>query len=199
MMQYRSNYPNHVHLMHVVASKHLYLLADGRLKSQDKPIENKLATVGESKKTVLVHMVIADHTSGAMYGESYSCRDALDPVGFLQRAWSEKEHSFFCGLPEMLSVPKAVDDLWPGIGQYVAANDVKKWNPTSGFQSGVIHPKLWEKEISLWGLYGELPEHRDLSALSRFCQTRCNENEPKRRQYWFTEVPSRPPTRFPHA
>lgn len=198
MMQYRSNYPNHVHLMHVVASKHLYLLADGRLKSQDKPIENKLATVADSKKTVLVHMVVADHTSGAMYGESYSCRDALDPVGFLRRAWSKKEHSFFCGLPEMLSVPKAVDDLWPGIGQYVSANGVKKWNPTSGFQSGVIHPKLWEKEIVEQGIWSK-SEPNDLNSIVQTCQTECNEHEPKRRQYWFTEVPNRPIVRFPAA
>jgi len=90
MKTYRTLYPNHVHLMQIVASSHLYLLADGRIKYQDKKIENKLATVRESKREVLVHVVIADHTSGAIYGETVSCRDTLDPVGFLQRAWRKK-------------------------------------------------------------------------------------------------------------
>ena len=197
MKSYSSNYPNQVHLMSVVASKHLYLLADGRIKYQDKPIETKLEKVSESPKNVLVHMVIADHTSGTIYGETFSSRDMLDPVGFLRRAWNRKEHTFFCGVPEFLSVPKVADGLWPEIRAYATTNLVDVVNPTSGFQGGAIHPRLWEKEIQMWGLYGTLEAHRDLASLSRYCQKSCNEHEPTRKQRWFAEVPGRPELRFP--
>lgn len=196
MNTYRSEYPNHVHLMHVVPSKHLFLLADGRLKYQEKQIVNKLEKVGESAKEVLVHMVIADHTSGAMYGESYSCREGVDPIGFLRRAWSKKEHTFFGGMPEVLCLSRAVEELWPQIVPFAKENGSAVVNPTSGFQSGAIYPKLWETEIRNWGLYGNRPEHKSLAALSRYCQTSCNNNFPKRLEAWLMDVPGRPPIRY---
>lgn len=197
MKTYRSPYPNYVHLMHVVASKHLYFLADGRLKHQDKTIESDLANVAESLKNVLVHMVITDHTSGAMYGESYSCRDTLDPVGFLRRAWNQKEHSFFCGVPELLSIAKTTETIWPEIRTYATRQGAQVVNPTSGFHGGAKHPVHWEKELSAWGLFSDRPEHQDFASLVRDRQAHCNDINPERRRRWFTEVPSRPPTRYP--
>ena len=50
MKTYSSPYPNYAHLMHVVASKHLYFLADGRLKHQDKAIDNDLAKADRGQR-----------------------------------------------------------------------------------------------------------------------------------------------------
>lgn len=196
MKHYRSLYPNHVHLMQVVASSHLYLLADGRIKYQDKKIENKLATVHESKREVLVHMVIADHTSGAIYGETVSCRDTLDPVGFLQRAWKKKAHTFFGGLPEILCVSRTVEELWPEVVPFAEGHKVAVVNPTSGFQGGVIYAKLWETEIRSWGIFGKQSECESLASVSHFCQTQCNASFPERERKWSMAVPSRPAVRY---
>jgi hypothetical protein len=173
--RYITDHRNQVHQFFVAPSKHLYRTSTGELKSQDKEIESKLATVESNKKDILIHYVVADHFSSVLYGESYSSRDFPSPSDFLTRAWSQKEHTLFCGLPDMLTLPKDVEIRWPELRKFAEDREIHVIAPTSGFHAGIHHVKKWEKEILMWGIWGKPELSSQQRQLNELCQKRVND------------------------
>jgi len=137
MQSYRSLHPNHVHQLTVCVSKHYWVNKTGILKYQLKPFELSLQAVKLAEKIHLIHYVIRDHFSGVVYAES-AFSPALPPItGFLFRAWSQKDDFPFCGIPDLLMVPKTVEQVFLGVKAEVAQLGVKFPEVTSGFQSGI--------------------------------------------------------------
>jgi hypothetical protein len=135
--EYRSSYPNHVHQVAVTPSKHYYLGQDGLLRYQQKPFEIKLETLARSKKRHMVMYALRDHYTDLYYAEVSFGVELSSLEGFLGRAWHKKPGYPFCGLPEILMLPKNVINAFPGIVQAVKAEDVHLIPATSGYQSGV--------------------------------------------------------------
>jgi hypothetical protein len=132
----------------VSVSKHLFVTNDGRLKHQQKPIETRLADVTTSSKQQVVHYVIRDHYSGVFYAEICSSKGLIDLADFLFRAWSLKEQYAFCGLPDFISIPQTVRDVFPSIDKLVKDYAIGSVQVTSGFQSGAIRDlKTWEDHV----------------------------------------------------
>lgn len=149
-MRYQSDYANEVHQLAVSVSKHLLVLKNGRLTYQRKPVEINLAKLAGSSKQHAVHYLIRDHYSGVFYAEMCSSV-VLTPVEeFLFRAWSRKEHYTFCGLPDYLSIPETVRDMYPSIDKLIRDYEIHPVRVTSGFQSGAIRDlKTWESHIDV--------------------------------------------------
>ncbi|HUD42877.1 MAG TPA: hypothetical protein VMR06_12875 [Dokdonella sp.] len=137
MLQYRSNYPNHVHQLMVSASRHCFAGADDLMKCQKKPMEVTLAKLPASPRRHAVIYTLRDHCSGVFYAEVAIAPDLLPLKGFLARAWDEKANFAFCGLPELLSFPASVRDAFPEVAEAVERLGVRLVDVTSGFQGGV--------------------------------------------------------------
>lgn len=88
---YQSKCPNDVHQLVVSVSKHLYILKNGQVTYQKKPLEVDLLNCRDSTKDHVVHYLIKDHFSGALYGEVSPSSNLLSLGEFLYRAWSPKK------------------------------------------------------------------------------------------------------------
>jgi hypothetical protein len=149
MLKYASMHANHVHQLSVCASKHYYLTNDGRLKYQDKPMEVRLSNIMHGRHVHLVLYLVRDHFSGLFYAE-VAGSDRLVPVEqFLYRAWSRKNDYVFCGVPDMLMIPRTVSDAFPSATKSVAELGVRLLDVTSGFQSGVCDTRTVETYLLL--------------------------------------------------
>lgn len=145
MRSYRTEYSNHVHMLLVSVSKHLYILKNRTLKYQKKKMDYNLKNLKKSDRELVVHYLIADHSSGVFYGEIHSSQKMIPVEEFLYRAWAKKENFSFCGLPTILSVPKTIEseellNLVFGLG-------IEPISPTGGFMGGVKHLSLWENRV----------------------------------------------------
>lgn len=147
MIRYQSEYSNQVHQLVVSVSRHFWRTKSGEFKHQKKPFEVSLASLGKSEKNHLVHYLISDHFSGLFYMEIAVAPTLPSVTDFLLRAWSRKDMLPFCGLPEMLTVPKTVSDQFPDLLPWLAQNSVEVLPATSGFQAGVRDLRTWEQHL----------------------------------------------------
>nr|VFJ47723.1 MAG: hypothetical protein BECKDK2373C_GA0170839_101914 [Candidatus Kentron sp. DK] len=166
MEQYRSLRPNHVHQLTVSVSKHYWVTNDGILKYQHKKMEVSLDAVSTSKKNHLIFFIIRDHFSGVVYFEVSTAREGISLDGALYRAWSRKEYFDFCGIPELLTIPKTVEKAFPGIKEKISLLGVKFPKVTSGFQSGVREVRTLEEYM---GIYAEKPFEANHESINKTC------------------------------
>lgn len=136
LKQYRTDYPNQVHQLSVAVSKHYYLGADGLLKFQKKAFDIKLSNADKTGKDHILIYSLRDHCSGLFYVELALFSKAVSVTNFLGRAWRPKTENVLQGLPDMLMIPKTVEEAFPGVCDAVYNQGVDLLNVTSGFQSG---------------------------------------------------------------
>ncbi|WP_051284507.1 hypothetical protein [Desulforegula conservatrix] len=150
MQSYRSLHPNHVHQLTVSVSKHYWVTKDGTIKFQSKAIEMNLDKLSDSNKNHLIHYVIRDHFSGVVYSEIATSASIIPVEQFLFRAWSQKDGFVFCGIPDLLTIPKTVEKKFPQIKEKVSLLGVQFPQVTSGFQSGVRDVKTLEEYMKFY-------------------------------------------------
>jgi hypothetical protein len=121
----------------------------GRLKYQHKPMEVHLENVKVSDRIHLVHYIVRDHCSGLFYAEMATSRNLLSIEQFLSRAWGKKSDYVFCGIPDLLTVPKTVEVVFPTAKSSVASLGVQFVEVTSGFQGGVRDIRTVEDWLKL--------------------------------------------------
>lgn len=136
LKQYRTDYPNQVHQLSVAVSKHYYLGADGLLKYQKKAFDVKLSNADKTGKDHLIIYSLRDHCSGLYYIELAFLSKPESVSAFLGRAWRPKEDNVLQGLPDVLMIPKTVEDAFTGVSNRVYNQGVDLLKVTSGFQSG---------------------------------------------------------------
>lgn len=144
---YQSKCPNDVHQLVVSVSKHLYILKNGQVTYQKKPLEVDLLNCRDSTKDHVVHYLIKDHFSGALYGEVSPSSNLLSLGEFLYRAWSPKEKCSFCGFPQGVILPKTVISVFPGVVNLLDALGIMTRTATSGFHAGIRDVRTWEDYI----------------------------------------------------
>lgn len=145
--RYESAHRNDVHQLLVSLSRHYYVGGDGNLKFQKKPFEFSFDTVRQSSKKLMVSYLLRDHYSGVYYAESTTHDRLLNLGGFLFRAWAQKPGFDFCGVPLVLVVPQLVIDQWPRLGDLLEYCGVTSVKPRSGFETGMIDMKNWQREF----------------------------------------------------
>jgi hypothetical protein len=147
--RYRSLHRNHVHQLIVSVSKHYFLTKDGCLKYQQKPFEISLSKLSESKKTNIVIASIRDHTTGLFYAEIFNGPSIPNIYNFLKEAWLPKDNYPFCGLPELITLPKVVEAQYPFLSSALKELGVNTIPVTSGFQGGVRDIKTIESSLAV--------------------------------------------------
>lgn len=147
MHTYKTDYPNQVHQLLVSVSKHLYVKQDGGLGWQKKSFEVSLKSLRKSKRNHVIHYLLRDHFTGTFYGEVACSENIMDAMGFLHRAWSQKEQHPFCGVPNAITIPSTVSDMFPATVHLVEALGIHRIKATSGFQAGVRDLRTWEELI----------------------------------------------------
>lgn len=143
-LTYRTYYPNEVHQLIVSVSKHMHVLKNGQMRYQNKPMEAVLANCMDSPKDHVVHYLIRDHFSGAMYAEVSRSSSLMALQEFLHRAWAPKEDYEFCGMPEAITIPNTVLTAFPRTERLMDRLGIEVIKATSGFQAGVRDLKTWE-------------------------------------------------------
>jgi len=81
--EYQSRCPNEIHQLIVSVSKHLYILKNGQITYQKKSLDVDLFNCKHSSKEHVVHYLIKDHFSGALYGEVAQSSNLLSLGEFL--------------------------------------------------------------------------------------------------------------------
>ena len=149
MLTYRTDYPNHVHQFVMAVSKHYHAGKDGSLKYQKKVMDVSLAKVLSSEKRHMIIYSLRDHCSGVFYSEISFAPDVLMPHEFLSRAWSHKSDYQFQGIPDLLMLPKTVQEQFPELSNKVQELGIKLVDVTSGFQGGIRDIRTIESRIVL--------------------------------------------------
>lgn len=163
MQSYQSLYPNHIHQLTVSVSKHYWITSDGIFKYQQKKLETSLGKVKSSNKNHLIHYIIRDHFSGVVYSEVASSKSEIDLQQFLFRAWSSKEGFAFCGIPELLIIPNAVQEIFPKIKEKLSRLGIKCLKANSGIQAGVRDVRTLEEFMKYYAESTFLEKHEELN------------------------------------
>jgi hypothetical protein len=146
-VRYQSDYANQVHQLVISVSRHLWVGKDGVIRYQHKAFDVGLAKLSTSPKRHVIHYLLRDHFSGALYAEIAVSPELPHAREFLLRAWSRKDHLSFCGIPALLTVPKTVITHWPDVVQWIHELGPDIMEATSGFQAGIRDLKTWEDKI----------------------------------------------------
>lgn len=146
MNLYETAYSNEVHQLLISASRHLYVLSDGRIKYQKKVIEGTWQKPKDSSKDQVVHYIMRDHYSHAMYAEIHIRSENISPQQFLWNAWSKKGHYPFYGTPEFLILPKSIYSNM--LFDFVSSLGIRIIKPTSGFMAGVRTLREWDRTLN---------------------------------------------------
>lgn len=149
MNEYQSNHPNHVHQLVVAVSKHYYASKQGELKYQQKPMEVPLAQAHAATRCNMIVFALRDHCSGVFYSEIAFCPFVPLVRAFLGRAWSQKSDYAFKGLPQLLTIPRTVQEAFPSLAGDVQELGIGLVNVTSGFQSGIRDIKTIERSMPI--------------------------------------------------
>jgi hypothetical protein len=151
---YQSSCRNEVQQLLVSLSRNYYVGADGNLRVQKKPFEFNFNTVSQSSKKLMVSYLLRDHFSGVYYAEATTHDRLLNLGSFLFRAWGRKEGYEFCGMPLSLLVPQLVVDKWPQLLDLLDAYNITALKPRSGFETGMIDIKNWQRDLYESGYVG---------------------------------------------
>lgn len=148
--RYKSDYPNQVHQLLVTVSKHFHIGAKGQLRYQFKAMDVNLNNLEKSDREQVVFYLLRDHFSGVFYAEIASGKKLISINDFLLRAWLQKPDLVFCGVPENLMVTKVVENQFPEITAILQQLNIRKFNPPSGFASGMREVTEWEKRVRFY-------------------------------------------------
>ncbi len=145
-MNYVTQNSNQLHQLLVSVSRHFYLLKNGILKYQEKPLNVNINNFHKSGREHLVFYILRDHFSGN-FVFNLTTTDSLIPlVDFLYYGWSSRtEEKYLWGLPQSIYIPKLIssEELFDGLYEL----GVEPLNPPSGFASGVHMVKELENNI----------------------------------------------------
>ncbi len=155
MQQYSSPYSNYAHQLVVSVSKHLYATKTNQLKYQIKPFDISLADLPGEKEHVVI-FALRDHFSGVSYAEVRLSRALGTLRSFLANAWGHKPDYPFCGVSELLLLPKAIESAFPGIASSVEQLGTEVLSVASGFQTNIGDIKVIENRFKT--LHGESSE-----------------------------------------
>ena len=125
----------------------LHVRQDDTLEWQEKSFEASLESLSKSKRNHVIHYLLRDHFTGAFYGEVACSADIMDAKDFLHRAWSQKKQRPFCGVPNAITIPNTVSEMFPTTVHLVEALGIHRIKATSGFQAGVRDLRTWEEQI----------------------------------------------------
>lgn len=130
-----TSFSNQTHQLMVTVSRHFYISKNGILNYQEKPFDITLANYQSLKKELLVYYVVIDRFSGNYIFQVTSTRQLLPLADFLHYTWRrDKDEDHFWGLPEQISIPKAITSQALFLGLKKAG--VEPFNPTVGFPTG---------------------------------------------------------------
>jgi hypothetical protein len=145
MNQYETAYPNEVHQLLITASRHLYVTRDGRVRFQKKVIEGTWKKTKNESRQQVIHYIVRDHYSRAMYAELHTRSEQVAPDEFLWRAWSQKDDYPFCGMPDFLILPKSVYS--EALYNFIRELGIKIIKPKGGFMAGVWAFREWDRTL----------------------------------------------------
>lgn len=188
--RYRTDYPNQVHQLSVAVSKHYYAGVDGLLKYQKKPFDIKFSNASKTGKDHLLVYSLRDHYSGLFYIELAFLSTPQPITAFLGRAWRPKEDNVLQGLPDMLMIPKTVEDEFPNVCNAVYNQGVDLLKVTSGFQSGgLIAIRAVEEDLKF---YTNTPIARVREVAVKTCRYNANDiartNKETKQEMWLRNV-----------
>ncbi len=146
MRMYETSYSNEVHQLLITPSRHLYVLKDGRVKFQKRMIEGGLQESDKNSKDQIIHYILRDHFSLAMYAEIHTRAERVSIEQFLWNAWSKKNEYPFCGLPDFLILPKAISSA--AIDDFIHSLHIDVIRPTGGFMAGVRIFGKWDQVLN---------------------------------------------------
>jgi hypothetical protein len=149
-----ARYSNEIHKLLVSASSHYHILNSGELKYQKKKMDVRLEDIDRSQKNHVVHYLLIDDYSGAFYAEVHPSRQMIPVEQFLYKAWAKKADHFFCGVPEIILIPKTVRSVITA--RLVSLFDslgIIPMHPSSGFDAGSRVVRTWESEITDFCFY----------------------------------------------
>ncbi len=112
-------------------------------------MEVRLDNVHASNRTHLVHYIVRDHCSGLFFADISPSNKMPSLEKFLMSAWGKKEDYSFCGIPELMMIPKTVETFFPDIIQSINSLGISLVKVTSGFQGGIINTKSVENWLKL--------------------------------------------------
>lgn len=136
-LRLKSEYANQVHQFNVSVSRHLWQMRTGEVRYEKKALDVSLKKLSRSHRVHVVYYVIRDHFSGLLYAEVAFSTQLPSAGEFLLRAWSKKPDMDFCGMPQMMTLPKTVAERFPDLVTWLAKLGVETIAPASGFQAGI--------------------------------------------------------------
>ncbi|MEQ1606446.1 MAG: strawberry notch family protein [Pyrinomonadaceae bacterium] len=139
--------PHEVHQLLVSVSKHYLVGTTGIIRHQKKAMDVSLRNYQKSDRVHLVYYILRDRFTGFYYVEVVSTKNLIPLQDFLLRAFLPKPDIYFGGLPKVLLVPKDVESMYPQIIDFLNGLRILKVNPASGFDSGIIAVKDWERTM----------------------------------------------------
>lgn len=118
------------------------------LKYQEKPFDINWSNYTKTGKMHLVHYIIRDHYSNALYGEIHRVENIISIEDFLFNAWREKNDYQFRGIPKTLIAPKSIIEKFPKLSiLYKNVSTIFLQEATSGFNAGVRIIVDWERDL----------------------------------------------------
>lgn len=143
--RYKSDFPNQVHQLLVSVSQHYLIGKTNKIRYQKKPMDVSLKNFDKSDREHLVHFILRDHFSGFFHVEVASTKKMIPLQDFLLRGFLPKPDIKFCGIPVALMIPKQVEEFLPSVIDLLNSLGIQKINPPSGFASGIVAVKHWER------------------------------------------------------
>ncbi|HHY1972292.1 TPA: hypothetical protein ACV2AR_000482, partial [Escherichia coli] len=130
------------------------------------------------------------HYSGLFYIELAFLSTPQPITAFLGRAWRPKEDNVLQGLPDMLMIPKTVEDEFPNVCNAVYNQGVDLLKVTSGFQSGgLIAIRAVEEDLKF---YTNTPIARVREVAVKTCRYNANDiartNKETKQEMWLRNV-----------
>ena len=158
-----ARYSNEIHKLLVSASSHYYILNSEEIKYQKKKMDVRLEDIDRSQKNHVVHYLLIDDYSGAFYAEVHPSRKMIPVEQFLYKAWAKKADHFFCGIPEIILIPKTIKLLVTArLGPLFHSFGITPMHPSSGFDAGSRVIRTWENEITNFWFYPKPSLFREL-------------------------------------
>ena len=142
---------NERHQLLVSVSKHLYLLKSGVMTYQQKAMDVNLKNYRRRGREHVLHYLIRDEASGMIYAELHQGSAPAAMLDFLFRAWREKDHFYFAGMPQQLCVPATI--YREELGRDLHALGIAVMKPESGFHAGVRCVRFWEEALTWFAFY----------------------------------------------
>ncbi|MEW6173847.1 MAG: hypothetical protein AB1510_12435 [Bacillota bacterium] len=156
-LRYITEHSNQLHQLLVSVSRHFYVLKNGMLHYQEKPIEVNIGNYQRTKKEHLVYYILRDHFSGSFVFEVATTNSLVPLADFLYYGWSKgEEEKYIWGMPDAVYIPQRISS--PGLFEGLIKLGVEPLNPPSGFASGIRIVRDLEEHINY--ILRDIVDHR---------------------------------------